>query len=360
MKQRILKAIDRLLGSSLVRMMPSRVRWRAEVPKRILVIRPGGIGDAVLLLPALKRLRAKFPAAVIDVLAEERNAAVFAMSSAVSSILLYDRIGNLLRAISGKYDTVIDSEQWYRLSACVANMTGAHRVIGFATNERAKFFTAQVAYHEDCHETDNFLRLVEPLGVSVERGEKAVDGPFLDIPVEVTIRIRNEILSHCTGPYIVLFPGASDRRKQWGTNKFMELARLIRSMGIIPVIVGGKKEEKVGEAIAACSQGINTAGERTLVETAAILENASLLVSADSGVLHMASALGVGTVGLFGPSSIVKWGPRGPRDIVITRHFPCSPCSLYGTIPACSSGYRCLEDISLEEVFTSISALLKF
>ena len=152
-----LKKFDSVFGrlacSASKLFVTPRIERNSESPK-ILVIRPGGIGDAVLLFPALKELRKKFPESAIDILAEKRNAGIFALCPDISSVILYDDKppSGLTSVIRGKYDIVIDTEQWHRLTAAVSYMTGAPIRAGFQTNERAELYTHKAPYSQDDYE----------------------------------------------------------------------------------------------------------------------------------------------------------------------------------------------------------------
>jgi ADP-heptose:LPS heptosyltransferase len=119
-----LKKVDGVIGSLLARMWPRPKQVGRALPSasRLLLIRPGGIGDAVLLAPVIRRLREAFPGARIEVLAEKRNSGAFALCPDIDQVLCYDRPRELWAALSSGYDVVIDSEQWHRLSALVARM----------------------------------------------------------------------------------------------------------------------------------------------------------------------------------------------------------------------------------------------
>ncbi len=84
-----------------------------------------------------------------------------------------------------------------------------------------------------------------------------------------------------------------------------------------------------------------------------------MLVSGDSGVLHIAVGLNKPTVSLFGPGIAAKWAPRGEKHIVLNHHLDCSPCTRFGYTPSCSHGARCIQDITVEEVFTAVMTLLE-
>jgi ADP-heptose:LPS heptosyltransferase len=146
-KIKMLKFIDNLFGVLFTRVLTSPlVHQPIPNPRNILVIRPGGIGDAVLLIPTISILRKTYPETTITILAEMRNSVVFSLSLAVDRILLYDSPGGLLQAIRGKYDVVMDSEQWHRLSAIVTRISKVPVSIGFDTNERKKLFTHPIPY----------------------------------------------------------------------------------------------------------------------------------------------------------------------------------------------------------------------
>ena len=148
---RPMKILDGSLGVLLAKVLPGALSSGSPAELRnLLVIRPGGIGDAVLLIPALRALKQAFPAVRITVLAEKRNATVFDLTDAVAQVLLYHRPANLLAALKERHDAVIDTEQWHRLSAVIARLARAPVSVGFSTNQRKKMFTHTVDYsHKD-------------------------------------------------------------------------------------------------------------------------------------------------------------------------------------------------------------------
>jgi ADP-heptose:LPS heptosyltransferase len=354
LKVRLLKKLDRSIGSAAVFFMRKPAPVPVQAPRNILFIRPGGIGDAVLLLRAIRAVKEKYPSCTITVLAEKRNAAIFSLSGAVSRVLLYDRLPDLIAAIRGGFDVVVDTEQWHRLSAVVARLTGAALLIGYATNNRSKLFTHPLPYSHDSHETESFLALLEPLGISRLQSL----GPSLDIPAQAVAAMEKKLAVLAGKPYITLFPGASIPERRWGTEKFRELALCIHSWGLPVVVVGGREDEQSGDCIVSGGVGLNLAGKTSLAETAAILARSMLLVTGDSGLLHIAAELEVPTVSLFGPGIEKKWAPRDDRHIVLNKHLPCSPCTRFGYTPECRIGARCLALITVQEVEKAVRRIL--
>ncbi|HBA73037.1 MAG: heptosyltransferase [Geobacteraceae bacterium GWC2_55_20] len=351
----LMKTVDNLLGRIAVSLLPRPAS--SVIPadiRSILIIRPGGIGDAVLLVPALLAFKEKFPSAKITILAEQRNCAVFRLCPAVDRVLLYDRSPDLLKAVRGRYDVVIDSEQWHRLSAVVARITSAPVLIGFATNERSRLFTHQIGYSHDDYEAVSFCNLMEPLGVqagcSVER--------YLSVPEEVAATASKLLGDYETVPFVTIFPGASIPERRWGADRFRRVAELLSVFGVRVVVVGGREDRQAGETIVAEGLGLNLVAQTSLEVTAAILDRSALLVSGDSGVLHIAVGLGKPTVSLFGPGRAKKWAPQGERHIVINRKLPCSPCTTFGTTPSCLRDAECLRTITPDEVANAVTMLL--
>jgi heptosyltransferase II len=351
----VLKLIDRMVGGIATAVLPAPARGTPAEPRRVLVIRPGGIGDAVLLIPALLALKNIFPSADISLLAERRNAAAFSLCPAVDRVLLYHRMSDLASAMRGGYDLVIDTEQWHRLSAVVARLVGAPVSIGFASNSRRRLFSHPVSYRQEAYEVDSFFELLAPLGA----GSGALrSGPFLTLPAAAVQR-ASELLAPLGGKrFVALFPGASIAERHWGAERFRGVAERLRASGITVVVVGGKDDTVEGEAIVHAG-GLNLAGKTTLAETAAIIARSALLLSSDSGILHIAVGLGVPTVSLFGPGIEAKWGPKGEGHIVLNKHLPCSPCTLFGTTPRCPCKARCLSEITVQEVAAAVEKLLE-
>jgi len=320
-----------------------------------LFIRPGGIGDAVHLVPAIQALQQFFPQAAIDLLVERRNAGAFALCHGIRRVYLYDRPGDLLLVLRNRYDAVVDSEQWHRLSAVVARLVRSPVKIGYATNERARLFTHTIPYSHDDYEVDSFLHLLAPLGIT---NAPPPEGAWLQVPVAARQAATALIPADDHRPLIVLFPGASIAERRWGAERFRAVAQWCHAHGSRVVVVGGAGEREGGTRIVEGLDALNLAGCTSLAETAAVLEQAAVVVSGDSGILHLAVGLGRPTVSLFGSGIAAKWAPRGLRHVVLNKNLPCSPCTRFGYTPPCPYGTRCLNAISVDEVMRGIASVI--
>jgi len=326
-KIKLLKILDQVVGRLLVLLLPAPVKKRFDSVKTVLLIRPGGIGDAVLLIPAIQSLQKTYPHCQIDILAEKRNSQIFSLGQGIRCIYRYDNLSEFLTVFRTQYDVVIDTEQWHRLSAIIARLIKSKNKIGFGTNERAKMFTTAVSYSHDVYEEKSFFDLLQPLKID---SLPSLNTCFLDIPTSV--KSSSQLLGADIGKYVVLFPGASIPERRWGNDRFSALATRLAEQELSVVIVGGREDYASGETIAGSAANvINLAGKTSLLETAAILKEAALLISGDSGVLHIGVGLGIPTVSLFGPGIAAKWAPQGLSHHVINLDLSCSPCTRFGT-----------------------------
>lgn len=357
-KIRLLKLIDRIIGRFFVfvfSFFPFR-RYKLfsqQNFQNVLFIRPGGIGDAVLLLPSIKELKSAFPHLKIDILCEKRNSGIFELSGDVDHIYLYDRDFELLKCLKNKYDVVIDSEQWHRLSAIVALLTWAPVRIGFATNERERLFTNKVSYCHDDYEVYSFLRLIEPFIGYIPSFSH--DEPFVDIEDNPA-----SLDGHLSENTIAIFPGATVAERRWGGDRYGKVARVLIEKSYKVIIIGSKDDREDAAKIINIAPGaIDLTGKTTLKEVASILKRSKLLITADSGLLHLAVAVGTPTVSLFGSGIEKKWAPRGKRHRVINKHLACSPCTKFGYTPRCKLSVKCMSSITVEEVYEMAVKLLE-
>jgi lipopolysaccharide heptosyltransferase II len=339
------------------------VATESENKLKILVIRPGGIGDAALLYPLLSALKWHFNNSEIDVLAEKRNSGIFVGCPYVNEIFLYDSgpFSVLYKTLKKNYDVVIDSEQWHRLSAVFAYLTRAPIRVGFGTNDRSELFTHAVPYSHDQYEVFSFLDLAST--ITGDRHQFNNMSPFIPIDQRLILRFSpriKELRNRCAA-IAGIFSGATTRERRWGISKFVALTEGLINEGFGIVIIGGNDDVDDSakfEEIANGGATINYAGKTSLIETAAIISQLDLLVSSDTGLMHIANGVGTPTVSLFGAGIQEKWAPIGDSNIALNKHLPCSPCTRFGYTPKCPYQVRCLGDISVEEVKGAVLELV--
>ena len=352
MKVFLFKLIDATVGAAscwlvgrlrhLLRLDPSVPPGPAARPvRRVLVIRPGGLGDMVLLLPTLRVLRERFPEAAVDVVCESRNAAVLRLAGLADRIWCYDSapLALLFGLKRARYDVALDSEQFHHISALMALLSRAPIRIGFKINPgRNPLYTHLITYDLEGWEAAQFMRLLAPLGVA---GVVPV--------VEGSLRVEG---AGSTSGSIVVHAGATTRYKRWDRMRWAELVRRLAAQSRKPIVLVGGPSDRMTAAWIAAHAGVpveNTAGCLSLRETAATLASAALYVGGDSGLAHLAVALDTPTVVLFGPSDNRKWGAHGPRHAVVRCDLACAPCAIFGYHKLCHS-IACMDGITVAQV----------
>jgi len=354
-----LKLFDDICGPLFLRFLVLINRDR-ENPgsKKILIIRPGGIGDAALILPLLKELKKQDPSRQIEVLCEPRNRAVFEGAPYINRIFSYWSLADIKRLLIEEYDLVIDTEQSHYLSTFFANLIKAGKRIGFSTANRARYYDSAVLYQQDEYELFNFARLfseVFPIQKSI-----LFDPPYVYASKEQKKRV-SDIISHIKRPLFPIFAGASIYTRRWHPIRWARVAEGLWNMGFQPVLLGSTLEKEINKQISRYSSVplVDLASRLSIPETAEILRRAGFLVTIDSGILHIAVIEKVRTVSLFGPGIAKKWGPKGREHIIIRKELSCSPCTKFGTTPACKKGALCMRLIQVKDVLNAIERIIQ-
>jgi len=334
-------------------------------PRRILVIRPGGMGDMILLLPALKQLQEKFPEAELDIICEKRNIGVLHLAGFGRNAMAYDAgIFGLLRRLRRlSYDMAIDTEQFHHFSAVIALLSRAPVRIGFKINpNRNPLYTHLVNYAVDGYEGRQFAKLLEPAGITnpVFKLEGIIQPSALKLPEPAQKKL--DALGK-KGKVVAIHPGSTTIFKQWDIANFTALVRtLISEHACTVALIGShadisranhilKRTKDLQESIASFT------GSLSLEETAAMIRLSGLFVGGDSGLAHLAVAQGTPTVAIFGPTDPEKWGLIDARHKIARKAVSCSPCFIFGYHKPCNS-IDCMAEIKVEDVLLHCADLL--
>jgi ADP-heptose:LPS heptosyltransferase len=349
------------------RRAPIRAEYQGREASEILMLRPGGMGDMLLMVPVIRKLRAEFPRARIDIICESRNLDVLRIAGLADCALPYDTQPLRLcwHLIRRRYDIAIDSEQFHHFSAIMAFFSRAPIRIGYKINPaRNQLYTHLVGYDMDGFEGRQFARLLKPLNIS--DWNYSLEGVLADtvLPLPSLEKAKDLQAAIAAGPFVAVHAGSRSPYKTWGTGKFIALIQGLgqrQTVGI--VLVGAASESASSAAIVPYidRQQIrigNGVGRFTLAETAAIIRRARLFIGGDSGLGHLAVALGTPTVLIFGPSDSHKWGHSGTRHKVVQRPLACAPCFIFGYHRPCRT-FQCLAEITPEAVLAACDELLR-
>ena len=332
----------------------------------ILIVRLGALGDIVHTVPAAAALRAAFPDARIDWLVDARHREAVNLVTVVDRTVVLERsslsgwieVARFLRA--GGYDVALDFQGLLK-SAVLARASGAPRVIGFSIwhlrEKTARPFYSETGARRDRHadgETDHVifknLRLLGALGVSDMR----VRFPLAEVESAALASVRAALGEGRA--FALINPGAAWPNKRWLPERFGEVAAFLRDVrGLPSIVLWGPGEQGLAGAVVEASEGAARVAPATgLSDLLALSRAASVMVSGDTGPLHIAAAAGTPTISLFGPTDPHRNGPWALDDVAISRFGACS-CQYERR---CHKPSWCLASIESAEVTAAIQQRL--
>ena len=326
-----------------------------------LIVRLGAVGDIVHALPLAAALRARYPGARIDWVADERYAELLDLVPVIDrrivlgtkSLPPLQRIVELYGTLAREsYDVAIDVQGLLK-SAVVARLSRARRVLGFPSphlrEAAARFFYSET--HKpgpSGHVIEKNLTFAAVLGA---------DTFPIGFPLKVPHSAALDAV-HATGEsadgrsFAILNPGASWPNKRWPPERFGAVGQwLNRELGLRSVVTWGIGERALAAAVVAESAGsAELAPATSIADLAAIVREAELVISGDTGPAHLAAALGTPVVGLYGPTDIIRNGPWAQQDFSVSRFAACG-CHYRRR---CRIREWCLGDIRVADVTDAI------
>jgi heptosyltransferase-2 len=347
--------------------------------KKILIRGPNWIGDAVMCTPALAALRSSFPHAQITLLVNSTIAELLQENPHLDHIWIYDKAGrhrdlmgklNLSQEIAREsFDVAVLFQNAFE-AALLARLARIPVRYGYPTDGRGFLLTVHAPLPKgSCHQVDYYLHLLKPLGINGSSKKLCLKTtPQEDETTREYLRSQG---IHDAETVVGINPGATyGAAKRWSTERYARLAdRMIESLNAKVLILGGPGEEKLGHAISA--QMKNTAlvlsGRLTVRELMAAIRQCNLLITNDSGPMHIAAAFEVPLVAIFGPtnpritspwsdqSSALSASGGGSGGLLLRKPVECSPCLLR----ECPIDHRCMTRITVEEVFEAAEKQLK-
>ena len=357
------------------------VRTVPPSPQRILIVKLSAIGDVIQTLPMLAALRRRFPEAQIDWVVEEEAAGLLRGYPGIDRLLVSRRkswqrkiwkrrefstaLRELLHFIKNlreiQYDWVIDNHGVLKsgmlVALCRGNKKIGYRATAGIADEGSYFFTNE--RHRplsiERHALERYLDLVGQLGVPIE-------GISLEFPVAPdSLKTVRRILDESgfnVHPLAIIHPLAKWDTKQWAPEKFSGLADRLSERGVRVAITGSCGDaaavEGILRGIRFPDRILNLAGKTNLGELAALFSLADVVITPDTGPMHLAAAVKAPLVALFGPTAPWRTGPYGNEHVILRKDLPCSPCFR----KKCPTG-ECLNQITVEEVLKAAEEKLR-
>ena len=325
--------------------------------KNILIIKPGAVGDLLQMTPVIRALKAYSPEAKISLMVGSGiTAALFKNDPRISETVIFDRDGRH-RSLSSRLAL------WKQLHS-----RGYDLVLNYQRSNLKTWFLASAAfpcrvlvYHKakdrTVHAVVNYLETLAPLGISTADLDLEL---ILDKEARAYARGLFTSLDLDGKTVVALNPGATHAVNRWPANRFAELADLIADdLHACPLIIGGPDDVTLADEIVALSRSkpVSLAGRTSLLQLGAVLEKCSILVSGDTGPLHLATAVGTKVVALFGAADPGRTGPVGKGHRVIQAgKVPCVPCRSRSC--ANQNYLECMERITAREVADVIIGMI--
>ncbi len=389
-----------------------------EYQMNILIVKLSAIGDVIHTLPSLAAVRKLYPEAHITWVVEEAAAGLVQDHPLLDTVLISRRkswlkdfqngeilrplreIRSFLRQLRARpYDLVIDFHGLLK-SALIVLLSGGKRKLGYDSLQELSglFYNEKIPEDMNKHAVDRYLDFPRYLGAKIEAFAKLHKPSNYVIPAEAGIQYSQVLPGFRVKPgmtnrvvlqsyqmnqaefvlplsretqaktqlllnkhhlenkkFIAVNPVAYWETKLWDNEKFARLADLIKTRLNIEVVFTGSEKESIEKIITQMStKAVNLGGETSLMELAYLYKKAHLVITTDSGPMHLAAAAGTTVVALFGPTDPKRTGPYGEGHTIIRTDLPCSPCFL----KKCPTK-KCLQDISPEQVMAVIEEKLK-
>ncbi len=343
-----------------------------EEPGRILFIRLSALGDVLLATPAARLAAKRFPNAAIDWLVEAPYAPLVAGLPFVRNVIAYDKRGahkglsgllNIRRMLdSSGYGLAIDLQN--KPKTAFLRQT-ARRTLVFRKRTAAEAIQSLFGQEKPLvrgHAAALFAEALAPLGIQLSQSEMDALMPELHLTDAMLTETDDAgIAKPADRPLVGLATGTRWATKCWPADRFAQLARRLEEHGCGLLLIGSPADRPAFETVRAqlaSPESCRDTSNLSVAGLAGAISRCSLVISGDSGPAHIAAALGRPTLALFGPTSPVRWAPRGPKARFLTLGLPCSPCSNYGG-RACPLGtHACLKEMSVDAVFAQAEELL--
>jgi heptosyltransferase-2 len=352
--------------------------------KKILVIRFSSLGDILLTTPTLRALKRWNPDAEIHFVVKSEYIDLLKHNPNIDGTIAYDPSTGLagflklIRELKGTYDLLIDLHRSTR-SLTMRLLSGARRHLRYPKGVVSRHIMIRTGWKAIAMKDpvpERYLKALEPLGISGD--DRGIDY-LIPEPVREEVRemlregvgslelpgwmSRDPKTEHPIFSHFALAPGARWATKRWLPERFAGVAdTLAESHGLVPVFIGHRDEIPVTSTVRRhmVHPALDFTGKLDLLETGALLESSNLLISNDSGLMHMASALGTPIVAVFGPTTReLGFYPYRARYRVVGSSISCRPCHHLGGERCPKGHHRCMTEVDVEDVLEAATNLLE-
>lgn len=332
--------------------------------KRVLIRSANWVGDAVMSLPAIASVRLTFPQAKICMLAKPWVAEIFQENPVVDQVFCYESPG-IHQGLRGRWRLARElKKEGFELALLLPNsfeaalisfLAGIPRRAGYDTDGRGLLLTHPVRMNgkiKKGHQVDYYLEMVGSLGF--QHTERIPSLKVSEERQKEASRMLKALDLEESQGFVGISPGATyGPSKKWFPERYGELAdRMVRNLGAQILIFGSEADKKVASQVRQNARVplVDLTGMTTLAQAMALISRCRLFVTNDSGLMHVAAALRIPLIAIFGSTDPGKTGPLGEICRVVRKPLPCSPCLKAD----CPEEMRCMNLISVDEVYDEV------
>jgi len=314
-------------------------RWDWQDVRKVLIVRLRSIGDTVLATPSIFALKRFLPTVEVDILVEDWVAPVLANHPHVNKVVVLERGGFFARAHVAKelrsagYDVVYNLHGG-TTATFLTRATGARHRVGFKTYQYAQLHNHQAPSplllwgQQKTHSVEQQLALLGWTGVPVTDRPRTQ----LAVPPAAAAYVEKKLADAGLGDrkIALIHPAAAFATKQWATDNFARVVDFLAERGFAPVAIAAPHESGVIYELQEKASVKIVSFDLMLPEVTALAARSQVFVGNDSGIAHIAAAVGTPSVVVFGSSNIAHWRPwnRAPAEVVF-EEMPCQPCHGY-------------------------------
>jgi len=339
---------------------------KLRTPERILVIRLSSLGDVVLASVVIGAIKRRLPQALLSILVKSEYAGLYSCDPRITHVIPlhpgHPHLLQLVRSLRKKnFDTIVDIHSNLR-SLLIRNLVSADRKVHYHKRHLIRWAMVHLKWlnFQPRHTVDLYLDAVRGLGI-----RDSPRKPKLYVDATTRHRVRDLLIeSGLSGDDILVgvSPGARWKAKRWRAEGFASVCDSLLQRRETKVLILGDKDDVpfVREILSWMRRRpIDMTARLDIQELMAAISFCRLFLSNDSGPMHIATALGVPVVSIFGPTHPkLGFSPLGEKDIVISRNLSCSPCSLHGEGDCRLKRRICMEQITPEMVLEALERLL--
>jgi len=322
---------------------------------KILIVQTAFIGDVILITPLIRAIKKHFSAALLDIIVVPQTADLLQNNPHINSTIIFDKKKNKLLSFfsilktlrSEKYDIAFLTHS-SSTSALLTLLAGIPVRVGFDRWLSRKFLTKRVKHIPNVFKIEKYLNLLSPYTSekSSIQTELFPTVELIDKAKQITSNLKSK-----TKKLIAVAPGSVWFTKRWPEEYFAELVTKLTKDNFGIIFIGSKEESDICERIQPESNSINLAGELSLLESAAIVNECDLMICNDSGAMHIANAMKTDVLAFFGPTvKKIGYFPFRTSDIVLERNLDCRPCGSHGADKCPLGHFECMKLIKPDYV----------